>query len=159
MSRLPDTVDKCGSCEQKAIVCGCVCVATCFPVFVVFFFSSFWARLSPVRDTSQVLRHLFLSAVLCSYPDMQNTRVLSLHFRQDLVSCLRRSFSSAELGDRAHVWSVPLHSLKDDSVLIYLTLLRGVHFISLSLALFCCLGGWRASVVVWAHVSWLMVGM
>lgn len=52
MSRLPDTVDKCGSCEQKAIVCGCVCVTTCFPVFVVFFFSSFWARLSPVRDTS-----------------------------------------------------------------------------------------------------------
>lgn len=48
MPRLPDTVDKSGSCEQRAIVCGCL-----WPhvfQFVVFFSPS--GHVSPVGDTS-----------------------------------------------------------------------------------------------------------
>lgn len=122
MSRLPDTVDKCGSCEQKAIVCGCVCVTTCFPVFVVFFFSSFWARLSPVRDTSAgfatsvsfrcavfISRHAEHACPFFAFPAgprvVPETELLQRRARRR-SSCLERSSSLFERWFCAYIFDI-----------------------------------------------------
>lgn len=130
-----------------------VSLTTCFPVvFFLFFFSPLWARLSCQGHVSR-----FCDICFCLYPVFIYQRAedasseISLRFWQDW-----NSFSSAELREEANVWSIPLRALKDDSVLLYLTLLWSMHFISLLLPHFCCLRDSHASVV-WDHVSLLMV--
>lgn len=65
MSRLPDTVDKCGSCEQKAIVCGCLWPHV-FQFLLLFFFFLLLGTSLPSGTRQQVLRHLFLP-LCCVY--------------------------------------------------------------------------------------------